>query len=64
MLQAMWMAWEASRAAIEVQLPFRYGCPKGLYDGSSQGVWDGAVDACADSISDAGLSFYHEHYRG
>lgn len=56
-MQNKWEAWQASRAAIEVELPDRYD--EGLWDGDGMVKTDGGlfirVDDMAVSIKSLGL---------
>lgn len=55
--QTAWMAWQASRAAIEVELPIAHGAPRnsssyqeGIADGFERGVY-----RCQGAIESLGL---------
>lgn len=55
---AMFFAWQASRAAIEIELPkqnARYPFDEAFDDGYTAGK-NGAIQDCADAISAAGLT--------
>lgn len=46
-----WCAWQASRAAIEIELP-----DKVMVEDDFDNGHNCAIDYCADAISDAGLT--------
>ena len=51
MVEMYWMAWQASRAAIEIELP-----DKVMVEDDFDNGHNCAIDYCADAISDAGLT--------
>ena len=49
-----WMAWQASRAALVVELPDE---KKGRYLDSYQEGWNDAISSCEQRIEDCGVSY-------
>ncbi len=50
----MWQAWQASRAALVVELPDEKG---GRYLDSYQEGWNDAISSCEQRIEDCGVSY-------
>jgi len=56
--QEKWEVWQASRAAVEIELPkknVRYPFDEAFDDGYTDGK-NGAIQDCADAIRAAGLT--------
>ena len=49
-----WMGWQASRAALVVELPNEKG---GRYLDSYQEGWNDAISSCEQRIEDCGVSY-------
>lgn len=49
-----WMAWQASRAALVVELPDE---KEGRYLDSYQEGWNDAISSCEQRIEDCGVSY-------
>ena len=53
-VQIAWQAWQASRAAMVVELPDE---KKGRYLDSYQEGWNDAISSCEQRIEDCGVSY-------
>lgn len=61
--QSHWMAWQASRAAIEIELPEKissYNTRESGYVIAQAAMYDEAIDDCADAIREIGISIKEE----
>ena len=52
----MWEAWQASRAALVVELPSRLECPSSDYD-YAQEAFNETIDGVKSALGDAGVSY-------
>lgn len=53
-VQIAWQAWQASRAALVVELPDE---KEGRYLDSYQEGWNDAISSCEQRIEDCGVSY-------
>lgn len=53
--QCAWAAWQASRASTVIELPMKFNGEHGG-DAYSAGIYDGALDECAEAIRESGIS--------